>query len=750
MRFAFAHKLSTYLTVGCAYFAIAMSGELGPLQLTLALFGIIGSWWWEPPRIDYDRWSLFWTILSGLVFAASVLLWLSGGEILLVGTHFLLFLLVAKLFARKQAKDYQQVYVLSFLMLVAGTVLNAGFSYGIFFLGYVVFSTWALILFHLRREMEENFLLKHSEKSSERVQVQRILNSKRIVGARFFIGTSLMSLVVFVSATILFLAIPRIGLGLFFPKRRDGVNLVGFDDKVKLGGHGRLKSDGTIVMRVKVDSSFEGRRAPEIHWRGVAFDKYENGSWSRSALAPRTEVGLDTDVDRRKTYVHMRYDHFGALPYKEIQRRLERGMRQEIYLEPMGNDVLFGASMPMTFELDGTDPNEKATVNDELRMNHGAGVKYVVYSRLDRPPVKVLRAAPTRLPRPGKVVSRPDEARRTYRRYLQKAKSMKQAERDRIRRLAEDITESAPTWYDKAVAVEAYLRTEYTYTLNMVAPPDGMDPVYFFLFERKKGHCEYFSSAMALLLREVDVPTRNVNGFLGGAWNEYDDYIAVRSGDAHSWVEVYFPGQGWVTFDPTPPGEASTGRGGTGLLDKLQRFMDTLRFKWFKWVIEYDLHQQLKMFNSIRDSLSGGKSIKRGFDNLRRWLRDNKYAAGGTLLALAVALFAWSRLRRKRRLLEPLGIDRQLSRHVSAVAGVYASTLARYERRGHKRATSATPREYAKTLQRQQVAGAQPFRDLTELYYAAIYGANDAPEVLPRARRLRDACQDAWKQRKRR
>src|SRR5690606_9489454 len=110
---------------------------------------------------------------------------LVGGDFLLGGAHFLLYLLVAKLCNRRTCKDYQHVYVLSFLMLVSGTVLNAELTYGLFFLGYVVAATWALILFHLRREMEDNFLLKHSDDlSSERVQVARILNSRRIVDRR--------------------------------------------------------------------------------------------------------------------------------------------------------------------------------------------------------------------------------------------------------------------------------------------------------------------------------------------------------------------------------------------------------------------------------------------------------------------------------------------------------------------------------------------------------------------------------------
>ena len=112
------------------------------------------------------------------------------GDFLGVGAQFLVWLDVAKAYNRRAARDWQQMYLLSFLMLVAGSVLNADLTYGLCFLGFVIAATWALTLFHLRREMEDNLLVKHAaDRASERVEVRRILDSKRIVGGRFFVGT---------------------------------------------------------------------------------------------------------------------------------------------------------------------------------------------------------------------------------------------------------------------------------------------------------------------------------------------------------------------------------------------------------------------------------------------------------------------------------------------------------------------------------------------------------------------------------
>ena len=176
--------------------------------------------------------------------------------------------------------------------------------------------------------------------------------------------------------------------------------------------------------------------------------------------------------------------------------------------------------------------------------------------------------------------------------------------------LAHRLTDGLPNNYDKAVAIERWLETNLTYTLEL-REPGKIEPVHFFLFDRKKGHCEYFSSAFVVLARAAGIPARQVNGFLGGEWNEYQGYVAVRAGDAHSWAEVFFPGKGWVTFDATPsaPG-GELGRGGSGWRAKLARFIDTLRFQWSKWVIEYDLVAQLSLFKDIGRAFKSAAGTK--------------------------------------------------------------------------------------------------------------------------------------------
>ena len=125
----------------------------------------------------------------------------------------------------------------------------------------------------------------------------------------------------------------------------------------------------------------------------------------------------------------------------------------------------------------------------------------------------------------------------------------------RVRALATEITANVSSPFEKASAMESYLETHYVYTLEL---PKVMasDPVADFLFVRRQGHCEYFASAMAIMLRSIGIPSRLVNGFSGGEFNDLTSQYILRARDAHSWVEAYIPGQGWTTFDPTAAGDA--------------------------------------------------------------------------------------------------------------------------------------------------------------------------------------------------
>ena len=714
MRFAVAHKIATYLMVGCAYVALIAGGGLAPPIALGGLVGLIASWWWEPPLVRLERWTLWWTIGSLVALLYSLVAAILSADFLGVGAQFLVWLIVAKAFNRRSARDWQQMYLLAFLMLIAGSVLNPDLTYGLCFLGFVIASTWALTLFHLRREMEDNLLVKHAaDRASERVEVRRILDSRRIVNGRFFLGTGALSLGVFAGAALVFLALPRVGIG-FFLKSRGGLTLAGFTDGVKLGGHGVIKNDSTVVMRVEIPSRYGGRDAPELHWRGVAFDHYEHGQWSRLANAPRTLQTLEESPARDRRF--LLWDG-PAQPAGEIDRLETQLVKQDVWLEPLDSDVLFGASAPRIVEYAHTVRQRRPVLerNDELRLDHGATVHYAIWSQLALPPPEVLRAANGNLPA-------------GYEAYLQLPPEITRRTRD----LARSITAGFATEYDKVQAIKAWLAKNLSYTL-VLAEPGAQEPVDFFLFDRKKGHCEYFASAFAVLARAVAIPTRQVNGFLGGEWNEYQGYVAVRAGDAHSWDEVYFPGPGagWVTIDPTPPGDVDAlGRGGAGWTARLGRFLDTLRFHWNKWVIEYDLASQLSLFKQVGGALEGAaKAVQGGAIRLTNVVRDHWPVA--VTIAVAIALGVTLRRRRHRGELAPRPPPRPRVR--SPIAEIYDEVARVLAKSGVPREAAVTPRELALRMAARGDAAAGEVGELTELYYAAEWGHRRDPAAEQRA-----------------
>jgi hypothetical protein len=120
----------------------------------------------------------------------------------------------------------------------------------------------------------------------------------------------------------------------------------------------------------------------------------------------------------------------------------------------------------------------------------------------------------------------------------------------RVRNLALDITIKETDPYDQAAAIEAYLR-QYPYALDVPAPPAGREVADFFLFDLQQGYCDYYATTMVVLARAAGIPARLVVGYSRGAYDEADGTFLVRLRDAHAWVEVYFPGSGWIEFEPT-------------------------------------------------------------------------------------------------------------------------------------------------------------------------------------------------------
>ena len=710
MRFSAIHKVASYLMVASAFAALALSRELSPAILVFTFVGGGLSFFAEPSRRALFRsrgWTFAWNAATLVAFSWTLLDALRG-EPLYAGVRFLCFLLVNKLWNRRASRDYLQAYVVSFLMLVAGAALSSELAYAGCFLAYVVFATWTLTLFHLRREMEENYLLKHSDGAqSERVEVERILNSRRIVGGSFLAGTSVVSLGIFLTATFTFFLIPRFGFGFFVSRQRRGVNTVGFSDRVDLGEYGLVKDNPQVVMRIELDG---GQPVQPFRMRGVSFDRYVHGHWSRTREVPPEPLRRWGDVSL------LGIEQRSRLSNERVNKILQTALVQHVYIDPLDTAILFGAPQPVAFQLPQAPPGgtsiefesrgsgEVIAVEKHVEPGTGrtysverkSGLRYTVYSDERLPPMGALMAVPDGAPL-GKE--------------LQPYVALPSDLPPRIAELARQITDGHKGPFAKAVAMERYLSTKYRYTLDLKRD-ERYEPLEDFLFVQRAGHCEYFASAMAVMLRAVGIPTRSVNGFLGGEWNSYGKYLAMRQGDAHAWVEVWLDGVGWMTFDPTPGGAG--GVADKGVLHAMRQLLDTLELSWFKYVIEYDLGKQADALQSVRKWAQGGGSGSSWWESIVR--HRNGLIGTGAAIALVVLFL--------RRRGSPLAL--RGPRAVQA-NNAFERAVKALEKRGFARGLSETGRELAVRVGAAGDPGAAPFSQLVELYYAARFGDADVP-----------------------
>ncbi len=208
---------------------------------------------------------------------------------------------------------------------------------------------------------------------------------------------------------------------------------------------------------------------------------------------------------------------------------------QTFYIETQQPNVLFAAAIPeqVYFPSAGLEVDRYGSVRSPILLDEG-----MVYSVVSDVPVTDARTLRLAHP-PGPIVSEPI--------YTQLPATLP----DRVGDLARRITAGATTEYDRVQAVQSWIRHNTTYDLNVPPDPAGVDAVDHFLFVTHTGFCEQIASSLAVMLRTLGIPTRLVTGYGPGERNPLTGYFEVRQSDAHAWVEVFYPGIGWVPYDPT-------------------------------------------------------------------------------------------------------------------------------------------------------------------------------------------------------
>ncbi|MFP5350937.1 MAG: DUF3488 and DUF4129 domain-containing transglutaminase family protein [Actinomycetota bacterium] len=520
----------------------AISGETGVLLLILLPF----AYWVSYVRRDKDNWHIKIALTVLAIFALIRFFGQLRGIATLDEVRFPLadlFLWVQVLhgFDLPARKDLNFSLGSSLTLMAAAATISQNMTFAIYLLIYFAFAIAAMALAH-RSELTEGVDGVATPERPKSAPTSAKAPPAVWDVAKAFGITALV-------ATLLFLVIPQptgartfalpfsLGPGIGAIPSTGGISNPGFDLS---GGTPGFRSNGTafygfnneLDLRVRGDLNdslvMRVRASAPAMWKGILFDTYDGVTWKATPDEDTVALGSGSPP------------HFYPTEFRSLGPRAT--VSQTFYVEAEQPSVLFAAGQPDAIWYEGgVNIDELGGIRLPSTLTEGT-VYSVVSSRGAATPQE-LRSMPDR-PLPE-----------TMQRYVELPDTVTA----RTKALALQITKNATTTYDKVKAIEAWLAENYRYSLDSPVPPEGQDAVDHFLFDTDVGFCEQFASATTVMLRSLGIPTRFVAGYTPGRRNPFTGYYEVRNSDAHTWVEVWFPGGlGWYEFDPTfdiPPAE---------------------------------------------------------------------------------------------------------------------------------------------------------------------------------------------------
>ncbi|HEV8368957.1 MAG TPA: DUF3488 and transglutaminase-like domain-containing protein [Pyrinomonadaceae bacterium] len=699
MRFPTYFRLISYAMIAVAMLALVLAGGLSYALALLFLVVMIVGW-----KLEDTRWQLPERVGLGIVLLAIPLFYLDwqyqkaiGEPVERLGVnalaHLIVFLSAVKLVQVKKDRDWVFLYLISFFEVL----LAAGLSFSPVFLGtlslYLLTGLASVTAFEIQKARrsvtltETRLLVPPDSRVFKKSGQWRQWRSTEAVRLPF-VALGLL-LLIFVLALPLFIIAPRSGSAALTRGGSGLSHFMGFSENVTLGEIGNLKQDDGLVMRVRVEDS---QPSTLLRWRGVALDEFTGRGWRKS---PEARSGEQRNSERG----------FFQLGTAEAVHKLTT---QTVFLEPIESPVLFAAPRVVGIQGDFPFIRVDAEGSVQSRRHEFERLIYKAFSDTATPPIQTLRAD-----------LRPYSA--AYYRYLQLPENVD----PRISRLATAmiLNSQALNRYDAAKAIESELQNKYGYSLQMKA--SGLDPLADFLFNVKTGHCEYFSTAMAVLLRTHGIAARVVNGFLPGEYNEAAGAYTVRQSDAHSWVEVYFPEtRSWVTFDPTPPaGRIEPVR--TGLAALLQKYAEAFELIWFQYVVGYDKQEQQTIATSLHNRVFDyGRVISSLLTSVSRMMPTNLLSWMFVLLGLLLLTVTVFILRRIVRFGWRGGL-RFSQPDDSAFSRVqfYERLLTVMAHHGFKRDKHLTPLEFARQI------GSRDAAQVTRAYNRVRFGNEEISTI---------------------
>jgi protein-glutamine gamma-glutamyltransferase len=704
--------LSIYLLVLMGFGTLGSTNALD-LPTVLIVVGALAVRGWLLVKrrrfVISERWT---TPLTGAYFAFYAAdYFLLSRSFLTATVHLVLFAVVVRTFSLRRDRDYIMLAILAFLMVLASAVLTVDSVFLLFFAAFMLMAVATFILMEMRSSgRAARFQARHSSDTQEHRHLALSL-------ARVTPGLVLMILV---GAAAMFFLLPRMSAGYLGGYSFGTDYSTGFSDQVQLGGIGQIQQSNAVVMHIQIDGDPDGKFA--LYWRGVALTKFDGKNWSNS----REQHTLEPQVGG--SFAIPRVDQAGTQAPGPRRQQIPgippRLIHYRVLMEPIGTNVFFLA--PWARRVQGAYRT--------LQIDAGGAVSDADSQRS----VSLYEAdSDIAKPSPGQLREAGDQLPEFAEAYLQLPPGLD----PRIPRLAAQVTGSASNSYDKAVGVESYLKTHYGYTLQLPRVLVA-DPLANFLFERKQGHCEYFASSMAVMLRTLGIPARVVNGFRSDEFNDLTGNYVVRAKDAHSWVETYFPGYGWVTFDPTPGGAAGAPQG----WGRVMLYLDAAASFWREWVISYDSSHQYVLGQSMLSGTRGFWERARMWGRLRyarmlNWARRSQRSAGrspgrwfGGSVAVALLLLALGNAGRIARMIRTRRLRAHPERSPDQAAAMWYERMARYlARRGVQKSPSQTAQEFVRVIQDERLR--MRVGRFTDVYESARFGnsSEDAvrlPELL--------------------
>jgi len=640
--------------VASGYLAVAGSGYLDTPTIALTTAGLVlravlicGF-----VRFDLsDRLTTIVTIAYAAFFGADYFL---SRDFLAATVHLLFFLAVMKILTAKSNRDYLYTAVIAFLELLAAAILSVNFNFFLFLALYLLFAIAALTSGEIRRSIDRSTVTARSGLKS--------------FYPRLGLLSALVTLGILTLTAGLFFILPRTAEAAFSRLIAHRVFLPGFSNQVNLGDIGEIKTSSRPIMHIRIWSA---QAVGPMKWRGAALSDFDGKRW--------------TNPSRRAEMIPVENEHVVLAPIG--LRPPGRRINYRVDLEALENDTLFFAGTPETLDL-----RARALYRYEassFRLGHATppGFHYDAFSLLDDPP----ETSPAVFPPPVLPLASREL-------YLQ----LPTLDR-RIAELARNFASGATSDLARTRSIERHLRSDYSYTLEL---PDRemADPLANFLFARRKGHCEYFASSMAVMLRSLGIPARLATGFQSGVYNPVSDLWLIRASDAHSWVEAWIPGYGWKTFDPTP---ADPNAGGLSLLTRLALYLDASETFWQEWVVTYDLVRQgtlayrmeqgaqrlgIRWFDTAASLRAGWQRLGAGWARRFGWQSLIWLAA---VLALGFVAGPLVRLLHIRRRVERV---RRGQASVADATVLYQRMLHILKRRGYQKPLWFTPAEFAASL----------------------------------------------------